>query len=171
MYLFNQVDFFILNYAGIIILMSRILALQVSLYPKKKTYQFCYIVIQIHCTKRKGRLPTERSRGPSPGGLGDMHAYKYFPLGPCPFSAVSPVFHFQSINWGKVEEIEVRWNVKDESREKNDRGSRTFIFIRMSSSIHQYMWSFGWLGLISTEFLNATFKSFTSSLLAPSHFK
>jgi len=85
MYLFNQVDFFILNYAGIIILMSRILALQVSLYPKKKTYQFCYIVIQIHCTKGKCRLATERSRGPSPGGLGICMLTNIFLWGPVHF--------------------------------------------------------------------------------------
>jgi len=147
MYLFNQVDFFILNYAGIIILMSRILALQVSLYPKKKTYQFCYIVIQIHCTKGKGRLPTERSRGPSPGGLGICMLTNIFLWGLSIFiricGKVGNMRKKMKSICGKVEEIEVRWNMKDESREKNDRGSRTFIFIRMSSSIHQYMWSFG----------------------------
>jgi len=112
--------------------------------PKKEN-----ISVLLYCDpnslhKRKMSTCDGAKQRPVAGRLGDMHAYEYFPLGPCPFSAVSPVFHFQSIN---------------------------FIFIRMSSSIHQYMWSFGWLGLISTEFLNATFKSFTSSLLAPSHFK
>ena len=44
-------------------------SLLVFFSTRRTPIRYCYIVIQIHCI-RKGRLSTEHSGGPSPGGLG-----------------------------------------------------------------------------------------------------
>ena len=100
---------------------------------------------------------------------GDRHAYKYFLL------SIFSSFSCLSVSVHQVRKSRRKWGQM--KREKMKGGKKMTgdhapsHSIRMSSSIHQYMWSFGWLELISTECLNATFNSFTFSLLAPSQFK